>query len=98
MGHQVVSCPNCDSWVMEGSNDWECDCGHVMSAATNYIWKNPDGLTLKERYKKAYTETEKYQLLTDANFNLYMNYVEECKQNKQLPDSFKSYIDYLSFF
>ena len=52
MGHQVVSCPNCRAWVMEGRNDWKCDCGHVMSSATGYCWTNPDGLTLKERHKK----------------------------------------------
>jgi hypothetical protein len=37
---------------MEGRNNWEYECGFVLSTATNYHWKNPDGLTLKERYKQ----------------------------------------------
>ena len=98
MGHQVVSCPACDSWVMEGHNDWECDCGNVMSEATNYVWKNPDGLTLKERYKKQYEESPEYKLLTDDNFNYYLNYVKDCQKEKTMPDSFKDYIKYLTFF
>lgn len=97
MGHSISVCPNCDSYVMEGHHDWECDCGHVMSILTGYVWKNPDGLTLKQRYEKNYKESDEYKLLTERNFELYIDYVKDCKNEKELPMSFKGYIDYLSF-
>ena len=98
MGHQVVSCPNCRTWVMEGSNDWECDCGHVMSLSTGWVWKNPDGLTLEERYKRENQTSQETSLLTDSNFKHYAEYIDYCKQKRKEPMSFKEYIDYLSFF
>ena len=28
MGHDVIKCPICGEWIMEGHNDWDCDkCG-----------------------------------------------------------------------
>ena len=27
MGHTVIKCPKCGDFIMEGHNDWECDCG-----------------------------------------------------------------------
>ncbi len=28
MGHSVIVCKNCGSYIMEGHNDWYCDeCG-----------------------------------------------------------------------
>ena len=98
MGHQVVSCPNCRTWVMEGSNDWKCDCGHVMSLSTGWVWKNPDGLTLEERCKRENQTSQETSLLTDSNFKHYAEYIDYCKQKRKEPMSFKEYIDYLSFF
>lgn len=39
MGHQIIRCAFCKSDVMEGHNDWECDCGAVCNEETKYIWK-----------------------------------------------------------
>ena len=39
MGHQIIRCDFCKSDVMEGHNDWECDCGAVCNEETKYKWK-----------------------------------------------------------
>lgn len=39
MGHDVIKCLFCGDLVMEGRNDWECDCGAVCSEATKFAWK-----------------------------------------------------------
>jgi hypothetical protein len=38
MGHSVLVCDFCKSYVMEGHNDWECDCGAHCSASTRFTW------------------------------------------------------------
>lgn len=39
MGHSVINCP-CGSLVMEGRNDWKCDCGKVLSENTGWKWES----------------------------------------------------------
>jgi len=39
MGHQVLECFFCGSYVMEGHSDWECKCGAICNAQTRYIWE-----------------------------------------------------------
>ena len=32
MGHDIIKCPKCGEWIMEGHNDWDCDeCGWSSS-------------------------------------------------------------------
>jgi hypothetical protein len=38
MGHQVIECDFCHSYVMEGHNDWSCDCGAYCGESTKYGW------------------------------------------------------------
>ena len=47
LGHNILKCDYCESFVMEGHNAWICDCGAICNAATKWIWKNK---TLKELY------------------------------------------------
>lgn len=35
MGHDLIKCPRCEAWVMEGHNDWHCKCGW------KYVYKPP---------------------------------------------------------
>lgn len=42
MGHEVIYCSFCDRPVMEGHNDWECDCGATCNLSTNFQWKEKD--------------------------------------------------------
>ena len=36
MGHSVVRCNYCGKDIMEGRNDWKCDCGAVCNALTGF--------------------------------------------------------------
>lgn len=36
MGHDVIQCPICGAWIMEGHMDWKCDrCDFYMDADIN---------------------------------------------------------------
>jgi hypothetical protein len=83
---------------MEGRNDWYCDCGYVCSPGTGYVWENPDGKTLRERNHNEVKESSEYQLLTDENFDYYINYLKYCKEKKLLPESFKGYVYSLEIY
>lgn len=48
MGHQVIPCPKCDSWIMEGHNNWDCDnCGWSSNSK-----ENKDEKLKKRKYYK----------------------------------------------
>jgi hypothetical protein len=66
MGHSVLTCDFCDSSVMEGRNDWECDCGAYCNESTGWVWKNEEGLT-KSQLQQPETNLEKLFL---ASFTL----------------------------
>lgn len=38
MGHQVIYC-DCGKPVMEGRNEWKCDCGMICNNRTDWKWK-----------------------------------------------------------
>jgi hypothetical protein len=38
MGNDILKCGFCGSHVIEGHNDWECDCGAVCSFETGFKW------------------------------------------------------------
>lgn len=46
MGHSVVRCNYCGKDIMEGRNDWQCDCGAVCNSLTGFA------LLSKEDYEK----------------------------------------------
>ncbi len=55
MGHQVLNCDNCGTYVMESRNSWKCDnCGFVCDKSTNWEWKNMNKQQLIDKYTKAF--------------------------------------------
>lgn len=49
MGHDVIDCPDCGRWIMEGHRDWKCKCGWYMD--TNVLLHKSNE-TLKKKKKK----------------------------------------------
>lgn len=58
MGHDIVRCDFCGKDVMEGRNDWECDCGAICDQSTNYRWE-------KKVTKKNKSNSEKFNSIID---------------------------------
>jgi hypothetical protein len=54
MGHQVCYCSLCNRPVMEGHNDWQCDCGAYMGYSTQWEWKVVKKKEKKKKNKKKY--------------------------------------------
>lgn len=38
MGYDIIRCDFCKKDVMEGRNNWECECGAYCDSTTNYSW------------------------------------------------------------
>lgn len=52
MGHNVCYCDFCKSPVMEGHNDWDCDCGASMAESTGFKWIKKDKKEKKAKKSK----------------------------------------------
>lgn len=40
MGHDVLACLKCGTYIMEGHNDWECTkCNMICNESTKWSWK-----------------------------------------------------------
>ncbi len=38
MGHDILKCTFCGDFVMEGHNEWFCDCGAICTEETDFIF------------------------------------------------------------
>lgn len=82
MGHDISVCPNCKEYVMEGSNDWECDCGFSCNSETGHKWKMS-----KRRMKMS-------DAITDVERDAKRIRIQALSQERLINDckeSFKSY-------
>jgi len=71
MGHDVVTCKFCGSYVMEGRNDWDCDCGGYCGESTGYVWMNQ--LQLKQLISKSQNENKGNTLADYLSGNIQKN-------------------------
>lgn len=39
MGHAILRCDHCGTDVMEGKNEWKCDCGAVCVPGKTNGWE-----------------------------------------------------------
>lgn len=56
MSHDVMQCPDCNCWIMEGNEDWWCDnCDAYYSYISDWKWikleRNSDKKLLKDIYE-----------------------------------------------
>lgn len=56
MGHNVLKCKLCGTSVMEGHNDWECDCGGYCGSDTNFIWVKTERKEKKDEYSFTHSD------------------------------------------
>jgi len=73
MGHDVIVCKNCGSYIMEGHNDWHCDeCGWGVDAyGKQYNTKTNISPYIKKEIKRIKLRESALEKLTSAEIEAF---------------------------